>query len=63
MDQQGVIPEEFEAACQRWHPKAIYLTPAVQNPTAVVMPLVRRQALAEIAELLHSSPRPRPASI
>lgn len=49
MDEFGVIPEEFEGACQRLHPKVIYLTPTFQNPTAVMMPLERREAIAEIA--------------
>lgn len=49
MDDDGVIPEEFDAACRRHAPKAIYLTPTFQNPTASVMSVDRRAAIAAVA--------------
>ncbi len=50
LDQYGLIPEAFEAACREHSPRALYCMPTLQNPTARTMPLGRRQALAEIAE-------------
>ena len=48
-DAEGVSPEAFEAACLAGDVKAIYLIPALDNPTTITMPLSRRQALADIA--------------
>ena len=44
-----LTPEEFDAACRRHAPKAIYLTPTFQNPTGSVMPVGRREEIAEVA--------------
>ena len=49
MDDFGMIPAEFDAACRRHHPRAVYLTPTFQNPTASVMPVDRRMEIAEVA--------------
>ena len=49
MDDHGVIPAEFEAACRKYNAKSIYLTPTFQNPTASVMPAERREEIADIA--------------
>lgn len=49
MDSQGMIPEELEIVCRNNNLSAIYLMPAMQNPTAVTMPLGRRQALVDVA--------------
>ena len=38
-----------EHLCAQRHPKAIFLMPAAHNPTAVSMPLERREAVARIA--------------
>lgn len=48
-DEQGIVPEAFQQACQSRDVEALYLVPAMDNPTAITMPLRRRQALAEIA--------------
>lgn len=48
-DEQGILPEAFKQACLKSKPKALYLIPAMDNPTAVTMPLARRQAIAELA--------------
>ncbi len=48
-DAEGLVPEALEAACQENSPKALYLIPALDNPTTVTMPLQRREALSEIA--------------
>lgn len=49
MDDDGLIPESLEAVCRSRHPKALYCMPSVQNPTARVMSLRRREQIAEIA--------------
>lgn len=49
MDQKGLIPEAFEAACQREQPKALYCTPTLHNPTTATMSLARREAIVAVA--------------
>jgi DNA-binding transcriptional MocR family regulator len=48
-DEEGIIPSAFEQACEQHAARALYLIPTIDNPTAVTIPLKRRQALAEIA--------------
>jgi DNA-binding transcriptional MocR family regulator len=48
-DADGLIPEALEDLCRRERPKALYLVPTMQNPTAVTLPLGRREAVARIA--------------
>lgn len=48
-DADGMIPEDLERVCAQRHPKAIFMMPSAQNPTAATLPLERRQAIAEIA--------------
>ncbi len=47
-DAHGLVPEALEAACAE-RPRLLYCTPALQNPTAAVLPAERRVAIAEIA--------------
>ena len=49
MDEDGLLPEAFEAACRERPLKALYTMPTLQNPLAIVMPEARRRAIAEIA--------------
>jgi DNA-binding transcriptional MocR family regulator len=49
MDEAGIDPEAFETACRTLNPKALYCVCNLQNPTALVVPVERRRALAEIA--------------
>jgi DNA-binding transcriptional MocR family regulator len=49
MDGEGMMPDALEEACRRLAPRAICLTPAVQNPTNTVMGEARRRAIAEVA--------------
>ncbi|MCP5368040.1 MAG: PLP-dependent aminotransferase family protein [Hyphomicrobiales bacterium] len=49
MDADGIIPEALDEACRRLHPRAIYLTPTLQNPTTALLPEDRRRRVAEIA--------------
>ncbi|EKE69911.1 GntR family transcriptional regulator [Gallaecimonas xiamenensis 3-C-1] len=50
MDDQGLVPEALEAACQQYRPRVLYLTPNLQNPRCLTMPLARRQALLALCE-------------
>jgi DNA-binding transcriptional MocR family regulator len=49
IDEQGLVPEALEAACRAGPVRALYTMPTLHNPTAVTMPELRRQALAEVA--------------
>lgn len=53
MDDQGLQPEAFEAACKTQRPKALYCNPTLHNPTTVTMPLARRKMLIDIARRYH----------
>lgn len=48
MDEQGLLPEALEQACQQGHFRALYLIPTLHNPTTVTMPLARREAILAI---------------
>src|SRR5690606_5220141 len=49
-DQHGMLPDSLEQACRQHPPALLYLNPTLQNPTAITMPLARRQALVGIAQ-------------
>jgi DNA-binding transcriptional MocR family regulator len=49
MDEHGLRPDAFAAACRARRPKALYCVPTLQNPTTAVMPVDRRQEIAAIA--------------
>ncbi|OLP61388.1 GntR family transcriptional regulator [Xaviernesmea oryzae] len=49
IDEEGLVPEEFERVCQQQHPAMAFLMPSAQNPTLAVMSLARRRQIAEIA--------------
>lgn len=49
MDGEGLEPDAFEAACREHHPRLLYTMPTLHNPTATVMPVARREAIAAIA--------------
>lgn len=50
MDEQGIVPEAFEQACRETSPKALYLTPTIDNPTTATMPEDRRRKIAALAQ-------------
>jgi DNA-binding transcriptional MocR family regulator len=50
MDERGMIPDDLEEKLKQNDCKAVYLIPNFHNPTASIMPLERRMAIAEIAE-------------
>jgi DNA-binding transcriptional MocR family regulator len=49
MDDEGVEPDAFAAACGRLAPKALYLNPTLLNPTTHTISEPRRLALTSIA--------------
>jgi DNA-binding transcriptional MocR family regulator len=51
MDAHGVRPDALEAAARKHRPKAVYLIPTMQNPTAATLSQSRR---AEIAKILRA---------
>lgn len=50
IDENGMIPEAFEAICMQRRPKLLYCNPTLNNPTTITLPLDRRRAIAAIAE-------------
>ncbi|MBV8247486.1 MAG: PLP-dependent aminotransferase family protein [Comamonas sp.] len=49
-DEYGMVPEMLEQACRQHKPGLVYLNPTLQNPTAITIPVRRRQELASIAK-------------
>jgi DNA-binding transcriptional MocR family regulator len=49
VDDQGLRPDAFDAACRRHSPQVLCLTTEAQNPTTVRMPHDRRREIADIA--------------
>jgi DNA-binding transcriptional MocR family regulator len=49
MDQYGILPDAFDAACRGRNVKSLYCVPNLQNPTSIVMPEERRREIAEVA--------------
>ncbi len=49
MDDEGIVPQSFEACCQRSAPKALYVIPTIDNPTTATLPEERRRKIAAIA--------------
>ena len=50
LDEQGLRPDGFEAACRTDAPRALFCMTNLQNPTGRTMPLARRQEIAAIAQ-------------
>lgn len=50
MDEQGLIPDALEFACQTHDIKMLIVVASHQNPTTAVMSTVRRKAIAEIVK-------------
>ena len=49
MDHEGMRPDALEAACRKYGPQVLCLTPESQNPTTACMSLKRREEIVEIA--------------
>ena len=45
-----MVPEMLEEACRQHQPRLVYLTPTLQNPTAITIPERRRKEFASIAK-------------
>ncbi len=50
MDEGGVVPDAFEQVCAAQRPRALYLSPTLQNPTGTTLDIERRQRIVEIAD-------------
>ena len=50
MDEDGLIPEDLEAACSKNAVKALYTIPSIQNPTNTRLSEERRARTADIAK-------------
>ena len=48
-DEEGLLPDELEAAMAREKPKLLYVIPNFQNPTGRTTSLARRKMIAELA--------------
>ncbi|WP_260854458.1 PLP-dependent aminotransferase family protein [Paraburkholderia sp. BCC1884] len=48
MDEHGATPQSLANVCEQHRPKAFYCMPTLHNPTALSMPLKRRQAIASV---------------
>ena len=49
VDDEGLRPDAFDAACRRHSPQVLCVTTEAQNPTTVRMPESRRREIADIA--------------
>jgi DNA-binding transcriptional MocR family regulator len=49
MDEEGIEPDAFAAACSKLSPKALYLNPTLQNPTTLTVTPRRRAEIAALA--------------
>ena len=50
VDTHGIVPAAVEEACLKTSPRALYLTPSLQNPTNCQLNAARRARIAELAE-------------
>lgn len=50
MDDEGMLPESLQAACQQYQARLVYLTPTLQNPTTATMSEARRRAIIDVCE-------------
>lgn len=48
-DGEGLLPEALERACREHRPAALYVVPAMQNPTATIMGEQRRRDIVRAA--------------
>jgi DNA-binding transcriptional MocR family regulator len=49
MDEEGLRPDAFEAACRKGEARVLYCIPTLQNPTGRVMSEARRRQIAALA--------------
>ncbi len=53
MDEGGILPDAFEAACRARAPNALYVIPSIDNPTTATLSEDRRRRLVAIARQHH----------
>lgn len=53
MDEEGLVPEEFEQVCRRGNVKVLVTVPTNHNPTGATQSLARRLEIIEIAKAYH----------
>lgn len=49
-DAYGIIPDALRALCAQQSTQALYIQPTIHNPSGILMPLQRRQEIADIAQ-------------
>jgi DNA-binding transcriptional MocR family regulator len=49
IDEEGLVPDAFDAVCRKEKPKALFCTPTLHSPTTATMSLERRQAIVAVA--------------
>ncbi len=52
MDKEGMCPDALEKAARETGARLVYTVPTLHNPTARIMSMARRQAIAEVARRL-----------
>ncbi len=50
MDEDGLLPDEFRTACERYRPRLLYLMPQLHNPTGMQMSQARKKVILELCE-------------
>ncbi|WP_432458878.1 PLP-dependent aminotransferase family protein [Agarivorans sp. QJM3NY_25] len=50
LDEQGICPDSLLQHIEKYHPRALYLTPTLQNPSAAIMSEQRRLEIIEICQ-------------
>ncbi|CAH0342700.1 hypothetical protein RHI9324_04429 [Rhizobium sp. CECT 9324] len=53
LDDDGILPDAFAAACERLKPKGLYLNPTLQNPMTLTIPAQRREEICAVARKYH----------
>ncbi len=49
IDDEGMVPEAFEMACEMFRPRFVYTMPTLHNPTTATASLARREEIVRIA--------------
>ncbi|WP_417509975.1 PLP-dependent aminotransferase family protein [Methylophaga sp.] len=50
MDEQGIIPEQFQLQCVKQSIDVLYVIPNIDNPTTATLSVKRRESLAALAD-------------
>ena len=52
MDELGLVPEALAAAARQRGARVLVVSPNLHNPTAILMPIERREAIVAVAREL-----------